>query len=306
MTVSHWHEDLATRDEAFACLLDLLTPQSLAMTAVKAIREWGQGLLRLSAALVKENDALERENARLRERIAELERSAALDSTTSSKPPASDGLKKSGAREKRTRSQRGKSGRPSGGQPGHKGTTLERTENPDHVVDHDPSACAGCGAPLSDADRHGDPVRRQVFDVPEPQPLQVTEHLGHRCLCAACGTVTTAAFPNDVSAPVQYGPRITAWVTYLSHAQFIPEKRVAEVMSDLFAVKLSTATIAAMGRRTALRGLPQSCRRDHPHHGQTPRRDRHTHRRPDPLAACAVHPATDRPAHRHRATSTRN
>ncbi len=259
--MSRWHADLAAHDEAFACLQDLFTPQSFAMTAVKAIREWGQGLLRLSAALVKENDALERENARLRERIAELERSAALDSTTSSKPPASDGLKKksgdqekkSGDQEKRTRSRRGKSDRPSGGQPGHKGTTLERTENPDHVVDHDPSACEGCGAPLSDADRHGAPVCRQVFDVPEPQPLEATEHRGHRCLCAACGTMTTAAFPNGVSAPVQYGPRITAWVTYLLHAQFIPEKRVAEVMSDLFAVKISTATIAAMGRRTARR-----------------------------------------------------
>ncbi len=65
--------------------------------------------------------------------------------------------------------------------------------------------------------------------------------------------MTTAAFPHGVSAPVQYGPRITAWVTYLLHAQFIPEKRVAEVMSDLFAVRISTATIAAMGRRTARR-----------------------------------------------------
>ena len=254
MSVSPWHADLALHEEAFACLQDLLTPQSLALTAVKAIREWGRGLLRLSAALVKENDALERENARLRERIAELERSAALDSTTSSKPPASDGPgKKGGTHKKRTRSQRSKSARPSGGQPGHEGATLAQSGNPDHVVDHTPSACAGCGAPLSDADRHGEPVRRQIFDVPEPQPLQVTEHRGHRCLCAACGTVTTAVFPNGVSAPVQYGPRITAWVTYLSHAQFIPEKRVAEVMSELFAVKLSTATIAAMGSRTARR-----------------------------------------------------
>ena len=89
--------------------------------------------------------------------------------------------------------------------------------------------------------------------MPKPQPLEVTEHRGHRCLCDACGTVTTAAFPNGVSAPVQYGPRITAWVTYLLHAQFIPEMRVAEVMSDLFAVKISTATIAAMARRTVQR-----------------------------------------------------
>ena len=246
MSVSPWHADLALHEEAFACLQDLLTPQSLALTAVKAIREWGQGLLRLSAALAKENDALEGENARLRERITDLKRRAALDSTTSSRPPASDGLAKKSATRKRTRSQRGTSARPSGGQPGHKGTTLAPSANPDHVVDHDPSACGGCGAPLSDADRHGDPVRRQVFDVPEPQPLQVTEHRGHRCLCAVCGTVTTAAFPNGVSAPVQYGSRITAWVTYLSHAQFIPEKRVAEVLSELVAVKLSTATIAAI------------------------------------------------------------
>ncbi len=254
MTVSRWHADLDAHGVAFTCLQDLFTPDSFAMTAIRAIREWGQSLLRLTTALVKEIDALERENARLRERNAELERSAALDSTTSSKPPASDGLKKkSGTREKRTRSQRGKSDRPSGGQTGHKGTTLERTATPDHVVDHDPCACAGCGAPLSDADRHGDPVCRQVFDVPEPPPLEVTEHRGHPCLCAACGTVTTAAFPNGVSAPVQYGPRITAWVTYLLHAQFIPENRVAELMNDLFAVTISTATIAAMSRRTARR-----------------------------------------------------
>ena len=135
MTLSRWHEDLAAHDEAFACLQDLLDPSSFATTVVKAFREWGQGLLRLATALVRENAALERENATLRDRIAELERSAALDSTTSSKPPASDGLRKKSGTQRRTRSQRGKSATPSGGQPGHKGTTLARTESPDHVVD---------------------------------------------------------------------------------------------------------------------------------------------------------------------------
>ncbi len=254
MTGSSRHADLAAHDAAFAHLEALLAPPSPAATAGPAVRTWGRGLLRLGAALVRENDALERANASLRERVAELERRAALDSTTSSRPPASDGLrKKSGTREKRTRSQRGPSARRSGGQPGHRGHTLARTATPDAVVDHDPATCAGCGAPLSDADRHGDPVCRQVFEVPEPRPLEVTEHRGHHGLCAACGTLTTAVFPHGVRAPVQYGPRLTAWVTYLSHAQFIPEERVAEVMRDLFAVKLSTATIAAMGRRTARR-----------------------------------------------------
>ena len=126
-----------------------------------------------------------------------------------SRPPATACARREEP-QRRTRSQRGKSGRPSGGQPGHKGTTLARTESPDHVVDHDPSACSGCGAPLSDADRHRAPVCRQVFDVPEPRPLEVTEHRAHRCLCGACATVTGAVFPDGVTAPVQYGPRIIA------------------------------------------------------------------------------------------------
>ncbi len=253
MTVSHWHEDLAARNEAFCCLKELLEPSSLATTVVVAVREWGQGLLRSATALARENAALEQENAALRERIAELERSAALNSTTSSKPPASDGLKKKSGAQRRTQSQRGKSGGPSGGQPGHKGTTLARSDSPDRVVDHHPSTCSGCGVELSDADRQGAPACRQVFDVPEPQPLEVTEHRAHRCLCGACGTLTRAAFPPGVTAPVQYGPRITAWVSYLLYAQFVPEKRLAELMSDIFAVSISTATIAAMGRRTAQR-----------------------------------------------------
>ena len=41
--------------------------------------------------------------------------------------------------------------------------------------------------------------------------------------------------------------------SYLLHAQFVPEKRLRELMHDLFSVSLSTATIAAMGRRTARR-----------------------------------------------------
>ena len=60
MTLSRWHEDLAAHDEAFACLQDLLDPSSFATTVVKAFREWGQGLLRLATALVRENAALER------------------------------------------------------------------------------------------------------------------------------------------------------------------------------------------------------------------------------------------------------
>ena len=185
----------------------------------------------------------------LQKRIAELERQLGLNSSNSGKPPSSDGLKKKPAR---VSSLRERSGKKPGGQPGHPGKTLSRTETPDVTIDHFPDACDGCGAGLSEAEADGH-TSRQVFDLPEPRPLVVTEHRAHHCRCPACGTQTRAAFPAGVNAPVQYGARITAFVLYLLHYQLLPEKRLAALMADLFGVRLVTATIAGMSRSCAAR-----------------------------------------------------
>jgi transposase len=149
--------------------------------------------------------------AELQARIAELERQLGLNSGNSGKPPSSDGLKK---KPPRVSSPRERSGKKAGGQKGHPGKTLSRAETPNATVDHFPKVCAACGAPLSEATANGH-TARQVFDLPEPQPLVVTKHRAHQCCCSACGTETRAAFPEDVTAPVQYGPRIAALVIYL-------------------------------------------------------------------------------------------
>jgi transposase len=96
-------------------------------------------------------------------------------------------------------------------------------------------------------------VARQVFDLPEPTPLLVTEHRAHDCHCIICGIQTRAAFPAGVTAPVQYGGRIGAFVLYLLHYQLLPEKRLAALMADLFGVKLVTATIARISQDCAHR-----------------------------------------------------
>ena len=92
-----------------------------------------------------------------------------------------------------------------------------------------------------------------MFDLPQPQPLVVTEHRAHDCECTACGSNTRALFPDSVNAPVQYGARITAFVIYLLHYQLLPENRLATLMVDLFGVKVATATIARMSRACAER-----------------------------------------------------
>jgi len=93
--------------------------------------------------------------------------------------------------------------------------------------------------------------RRQVFDLP-PMTVRVTEHqlITRRCRCGAttCGTA-----PERVSAPVQYGPRITAIVLYLYVGQFLSKKRTAAALAELFGTPVADATVAAMTARAAAR-----------------------------------------------------
>ncbi len=63
--------------------------------------------------------------------------------------------------------------------------------------------------------------------------------------------MTRAAFPAGVSAPAQYGPRLADAAVWLRHAQFLPERRLSEVMAVLFGARVSPATLAAMSGRAA-------------------------------------------------------
>jgi transposase len=193
-------------------------------------------------------EVLRAENAALKARISELERRLGLNSSNSGKPPSSDGLRKPA----RVSSLRERSGKKPGGQKGHKGETLQQVTDPDDVVNHYPPACSVCGVGLDPKTSVGHSAR-QVFDLPPPQPLGVTEHRAHDCQCPACGAKTRAPFPDGVNAPVQYGTRITAFVIYLLHFQLLPENRVAALMADLFGVKVAAATIARMSRTCAER-----------------------------------------------------
>ena len=203
-----------------------------------------------NAALKARVAALEAESAGQKERIGELERRLGLNSTNSAKPPSSDGLKKP-PRVPRVRSLREPSGKKSGGQKGHRGETLRPVEKPDVIVNHHPETCAKCASKLP-ADTSAAYRSRQVVDIPKPKVV-VTEHRAHGCQCPNCDTVTWASFPEDVKAPVQYGAQICAFVVYLLNYQLLPEDRLAQLLSDLFGLKMVPATIARMSAACAQR-----------------------------------------------------
>ncbi|MDQ3900035.1 MAG: transposase [Actinomycetota bacterium] len=91
--------------------------------------------------------------------------------------------------------------------------------------------------------------RRQVFELPAMR-LDVIEHqlITRRC---ACGATTCGTAPGQVTAPVQYGPRITAIILYLDVGQFLSKKRTSQTLAELFGTPVGEGTVATMTTRTA-------------------------------------------------------
>ena len=167
-------------------------------------------------------------------RIAELEAMLGQNSRNSSRPPSSDGLAKQPAFPR-------SSGKRRGGQPGHRGDTLRMVGQADQVVLHKVADVCQCGNALSEVSGQLT-AKRQVFDLP-PQALVVTEHRTECKACPGCGKVHQGVFPEDVSAPVQYGHKVKALVSLLSVGHNMPTGAIKSLFTDLFGYALNESTI---------------------------------------------------------------
>lgn len=191
------------------------------------------------------------ENTLLKARIDVLERELARyttrkNSSNSSMPPSKDENKPP-----RTSSLREKSNRKAGGQPGHEGKTLEMTETPDEIIEHHSCFCPECGKDVSELPFEFS-GKRQVIDIPPIKQI-VTEHRVYRCKCT-CGKVVESDFPVGVDSPVRYGNNIETLIGYLSVRQYLPFKRLQEMINDIFAVQISEGGLHWLLNRLASKG----------------------------------------------------
>jgi hypothetical protein len=204
--------------------------------------------------LKRENDRLRRELAE-RERqlaeaqkriadaqkqIADLERQLALrrqNSTTTSKPPSSDGL----AGRQRERGRRRKSRRRRGGQPGHPGHSrpLVPAERVNAIVDLVPDACRHCQHALHTRDDVSDPRRHQVTELP-PIEAHITEYRCHRRVCPVCGKLTQAPLPEEIAG--QFGPQLTALIAYLTVVCRLPRLVVQRLLEGALQIPISVGS----------------------------------------------------------------
>jgi len=203
------------------------------------------GVCKLVVMLLNEQEARHQADiSRLAARLAELEKRLGKNSSNSSKPPSSDGLKR------RTSSLRNNSsGRKPGGQSGHPGQRLQPSASPAEVIDLPLNQCPQC-----QSDLRAQPVEsveaRQVFELP-PIKLRVTAYRAERKFCPACDRILCAAFPAGVTAPTQYGPNMQAVMTYLQAGQLLPHARTAQVCEDLFGHRPSAGSIVRSVAKSA-------------------------------------------------------
>ena len=168
-------------------------------------------------------------NARLVERVAQLERMASRNSGNSSMPPSSDELP--GKTKPALKPVKG-SGRARGKQQGAPGSWLAWVGSPDEWVAHRPGGHCGCGADLAGAVDVGIERSHQEHDLPEIR-LRVRQHDVYRVRCR-CGREHLGTLPAGVSpAPVSYGASLKSLVVYLLVYQHVPIERCVELISDL-------------------------------------------------------------------------
>ena len=137
---------------------------------------------------------------------------------------------------------REKTGKPPGGQSGHPGQTLQMVSQPTRTITYPVSRCEQCGQDLSLM-----PVteceRRQVFDIPSLL-CEVSEYRIEKKRCT-CGHVTSAIFPETVSAPVQYGINIQTLASLLANHEYVGYERISDLLEYLIGYRVNEATIYA-------------------------------------------------------------
>lgn len=153
----------------------------------------------------------------------------------------------SARRLKKKKPEKGISGPRYPGRPkGHEGTTRP-TPEPDETKTTSLEECPHCQAKL------GEPEcieRRIIEDIPEPQPVKITEFLMPHYECPGCGRDITAWHPDCPQEGV-FGKNTQAHVTLLKYTHRLPHRKISDVLKTMHGITISPATILDITRRAS-------------------------------------------------------
>jgi transposase len=189
--------------------------------------------------LRKENERLKRENELLKAKILELEARLAQYENAHTPPSLRRG------RNRRRGQDKENNGKP-GQKIGHKGITRPHAK-PDKQVEVTADRCPDCGTEL------GAPIRIEsqiIEEIPEPQPVIVTEYKIAHYRCPCCHREVGA---NDAGCPNEgiFGNNTIAQTTLLKYEDRLPHRKIQNTLKRLYGLNISPATILDLTRRAA-------------------------------------------------------
>ncbi len=189
--------------------------------------------------LQEQNELLKRENELLKAKIRELEARLAQYENAHTPPSLRRGRNRKISQDKNFK---GNTGQKSG----HKGLSRPYA-TPDGEVEVTMDLCPDCGAEL------GLPFRidsKIIEEIPEPQPVIVTEYKIAHYRCPCCQKEVVAG-NSDCPHEGKFGNNIISLATLFRYEDRLPHRKIQDALKRLYGLKISPATILDLTRRAA-------------------------------------------------------
>jgi transposase len=184
-------------------------------------------------------EQLKHENELLKAKVFELESRLAQYENAHTPPSLRRGRNRKKDQDKSNKAKPGQ-------KIGHKGVTRPYAM-PDRQVEVTMDRCPDCGTDL------GAPFRidsRIIEEIPDPQPIMVTEYKIRHYICPCCRKEVVASDPGCPHEG-KFGNNVIAQATLLKYDGRMPHRITQEALMRLFGLKISPATILDLTRRAA-------------------------------------------------------
>lgn len=138
-----------------------------------------------------------------------------------------------------------------GQKPGHKGTTREHTA-PTMTIELVEEHCPHCKSKL---DKPFKTKSKIVEEIPEPQPIEITEYKINHYHCKRCKRVVVATLPTSEKS--RFGPNTQAYVTLLKYEDRLPLRKVVASLKRQCNLSLSSGTVFEMTNKVSQKISPE-------------------------------------------------
>lgn len=183
----------------------------------------------------------------LEQEINKLKVSRDLDSTTSSKPPSGDILKKTEKKLEDEAQQSIAPKRKPGGQPGHEGKTRKGFGRVDRFEILRPQVCSCCGHKGFCAE----PIKIETQQVAQlvDRPIEIVEYQKYTCICSECGEIQAAEWSSEIVPGQDIGIRLQAFLGWINNYGHLSYEKQQELLWELGKIEIGVGTLVTTNER---------------------------------------------------------